>query len=72
MTTQPQDDIYANLDQVRLRANRLARASQKVLADMTAARPIDGRHFIPVELPDHCDEYRRARDSVLELITPNE
>jgi hypothetical protein len=63
-----QPDIYDNLEEVRLRANRLAKVTKMVLSDISLSREVDGRQFIPLELPDRCAEFREARASVLEVI----
>jgi hypothetical protein len=57
-----------SLEEVRVRAARLARVTKAVLSDMAAAQNIGGRMFIPAELPDRCNEFRQARASVLEVI----
>ena len=64
-----QSDIYDNLNEVRVRASRLARITKAVISDMEMSRMVDGRQFIPLELPDRCAEFRAARQSVLEVIS---
>jgi hypothetical protein len=62
--------FYTELDEIRQRSNQLSRISRKIMADLDIAQTIDGRSFIPVELPDHCDEFRAVRGALLELIRP--
>jgi hypothetical protein len=61
-------ELSENLDLLRQRATRLARAAKQLQADHDAACYIDGRFMIPSTVPRHFDEFDHARADVLEMI----